>query len=97
MAWPNRDGAGPITDPGGRDAGIRARTGASTIFMLLLLILLLYLKNTILNSILIHNHFTYFEYKQQMVMVAMKATRPMNTAMIRIRTWIQFIFGADLT
>merc|ERR550532_732092 len=39
---PIREGAGPITEPGGRDAGIRARTGASTIFILLLLILLLY-------------------------------------------------------
>ena len=44
LAWPSREGAGPMTEPGGKEAGIRALTGASTILMLLLLILLLYLK-----------------------------------------------------
>ena len=43
LTWPRRLGAGPMTLPGGREAGIRARTGASTILMLLRLIRLLYL------------------------------------------------------
>ena len=56
VAWPRREGAGPITEPGGRDAGIRARTGASTILMLLLLILLLYLGR-------IENYYLYTKLK----------------------------------
>ena len=43
LTCPRRLGAGPITEPGGREAGMRARTGASTILMLLRLIRLLYL------------------------------------------------------
>ena len=41
------DHDGSIKIPGGREAGISARTGASTIFMLLRRILLLYLNNAI--------------------------------------------------
>ena len=43
LTCPRRLGAGPITEPGGREAGMSARTGASTILMLLRLIRLLYL------------------------------------------------------
>ena len=50
FAWPSREGAGPITDPGGSEAGMRARTGASTILMLLRRILLLYLQRTVSQS-----------------------------------------------
>ena len=39
----------PRTDPGGRDAGIKARTGASTIRILFRRIRLRYLKNKKLN------------------------------------------------
>ena len=46
LAWPRREGAGPITEPGGSEAGMRARTGASTILMLLRRILRLYLQYT---------------------------------------------------
>ena len=41
------DHDGSMKIPGGREAGIRARTGASTIFMLLRRIRLLYLNNAI--------------------------------------------------
>ena len=43
------DHDGSIKIPGGREAGIRARTGASTIFMLLRRIRLLYLNDAIFN------------------------------------------------
>ena len=86
LAWPRREGAGPITEPGGREAGIRARTGASTILMLLRRILLLYLQRTEgqLGPLRLRE-ITYLEYRQQMVMVATKAATPMKTAMMRMR------------
>ena len=96
LAWPRSEGAGPITDPGGREAGIRALTGASTILMLLRRILRLYLQYT--QSVWggERGH-TYLEYRQQIVMVATKAATPMKTAMMRIRIWIQSTLGAVLT
>ena len=86
LAWPRSEGAGPITDPGGREAGMRARTGASTILMLLRRILLLYLQRTEgqLGPLRLRE-ITYLEYRQQMVMVATKAATPIKTAMMRMR------------
>ena len=90
LAWPSREGAGPITDPGGSEAGMRARTGASTILMLLRRILLLYLYRSD-SEVRPLGHWdteaeiTYLEYRQQMVRVAMKAATPMKTAMMRMR------------
>ena len=85
LAWPRSEGAGPITDPGGREAGMRARTGASTILMLLRRILLLYLQREDSQGGVTVPAFTYLEYRQQMVMVATKAATPMKTAMMRMR------------
>ena len=85
LAWPRREGAGPITEPGGREAGMRGPTGASTILMLLRRILLLYLQREDSQGGVTVPAFTYLEYRQQMVMVATKAATPMKTAMMRMR------------
>ena len=37
------------------------------------------------------------EYRQQMVIVAIKAATPMKTPMMRMRIWIQSTLGALLT